>query len=106
MANSIDFTSDARRQLDRLDKPQKIQITRFILDRLEKLDNPRSKGDALKGPIFGDLWRYRVWDFRIIARIEDKRLVVLVVALGHRSDVYLPLDGNAEADVAKCSVLN
>ena len=88
MAYSVDFTSGARRQLNKLDKSQKLRIARFIADRLEKLDDPRSIGDALKGARLGDLWKYRVGAYRVITKIEDARLVILVVAIGHRREVY------------------
>lgn len=50
--------------------------------------NPRSTGKALQGAEFGEFWRYRVGDYRIICRLEDHRLVVLVVAVAHRRDAY------------------
>lgn len=50
-------------------------------------DNPRSTGHGLAGPLSG-LWRYRVGDYRIICDIQDHKLVVLVVEIGHRSDIY------------------
>jgi mRNA interferase RelE/StbE len=52
------------------------------------LENPRSIGDALKGTEFGDLWKYRVGDYRIIASIEDKLVRILVVRIGNRREVY------------------
>ncbi|MCK5880002.1 MAG: type II toxin-antitoxin system RelE/ParE family toxin [Holophagae bacterium] len=54
------------------------------------LENPRASGDALKGSRLGEFWRYRVGDFRIICRIEDDRLVVLVLRVGHRREIYRP----------------
>ena len=50
-------------------------------------DDPRSRGHALSGPLAG-YWRYRIGDHRLIALIEDRRLIVIAVAIGHRSDVY------------------
>jgi mRNA interferase RelE/StbE len=52
------------------------------------LDDPRSIGEALKGSKLGAFWKYRVGDYRIIARIEDDALRILVVRIGHRKDVY------------------
>ena len=49
---------------------------------------PRSIGDALKGTELGDLWKYRVGDYRIIASIEDKIVCILVVRIGNRREVY------------------
>ena len=52
------------------------------------LEDPRSIGQALKGIRFGELWKYRVGDYRVIARIEDDRLRILVVRIGNRREVY------------------
>lgn len=52
------------------------------------MDDPRSIGDALKGTELGDLWKYRVGDYRIIASIEDKIVCILVVRIGNRREVY------------------
>jgi len=57
------------------------------LERLARLDNPRDRGKALAGAWVG-YWRYRIGDYRVIAKIEDGRMVILVVALGHRREVY------------------
>ncbi|HNO60509.1 MAG TPA: type II toxin-antitoxin system RelE/ParE family toxin, partial [Plasticicumulans sp.] len=56
--------------------------------RLAPLDDPRSLGAALQGARFEGLWRYRVGDYRIIARLQDDTLHILVVHIGHRRDVY------------------
>lgn len=65
-------------------------VARSIRDALRwiaKADNPRVKGKALTGRLAG-LWRYRVGDYRIICRFDDGLLTVLVVRIGHRSNVY------------------
>jgi mRNA interferase RelE/StbE len=83
----IDFDSKAKKELLRLDKQFQRRIIRFLEQRIIKSKNPRSTGSALQGTLSG-LWRYRVGDYRIICRIEDAHLVVLVISLGHRRDVY------------------
>jgi len=88
MAWQIEFTVDARREIDDLERPEARRIEKFLRDRVANLENPRSIGKALKGPRYGELWRYRVGDYRLICQIQDERLVVLVVRLGHRRDVY------------------
>jgi len=88
MAWSIDFDPRAQKELDRLDPQVARRITRFLLDRLAPLENPRSIGEALKGTEFGDLWKYRVGDYRIIVSIEDKLVRILVVRIGNRREVY------------------
>ena len=57
-------------------------------ERLLVLKDPRPIGQALKGSVLGDFWKYRVGDIRIIASIEDKRLTVLVLRVGNRKEVY------------------
>jgi mRNA interferase RelE/StbE len=51
------------------------------------LDDPRSLGKALTGPL-GGLWRYRVGDYRVICDIQDGALCVLVLQVGNRREVY------------------
>jgi mRNA interferase RelE/StbE len=83
----IDLSETATKQLSNLDKVEAKRITTFLRQRLAALDNPRSIGKALTGPL-GDLWRYRVGDHRIICEIQDAVLCVLVVKIGNRRDVY------------------
>ena len=85
---SIKFRPNAERQLERLDPQIARRILRFLLERVALLDNQRSIGEALKGTEFGDLWKYRVGDYRIIASIEDKLVRILVVRMGNRRGVY------------------
>ena len=82
----IDFDSKAKKELLRLDKQLQKRIIK-LLDRVLKMGNPRTTGSALQGSLSG-LWRYRVGDYRIICRIEDTHLVVLVISVGHRREVY------------------
>ena len=61
---------------------------KFLGERVAKLDDPRSLGQALHGSRLGEFWKYRVGGYRLICKIEDDRLVVLVLRLGHRKEVY------------------
>lgn len=88
MAWRIEFDPAAVKELDGLDTQSARRIAKFILERLAPLDNPRTLGEALKGSKFGTLWKYRVGDFRIIADIQDGMMVVLVVRVGNRRNVY------------------
>jgi mRNA interferase RelE/StbE len=88
MAWSIDLDPRAKRELKRLDPQVARRINRFLFERVAPLDDPRSIGQALKGTEFGDLWKYRVGDYRIIASIEDKLVRILVVRIGNRREVY------------------
>ncbi len=88
MAWRVEFDDGARRDLEKLDKPIALRITRFLRERVGQLDDPRSIGDALKGSRLGDFWRYRVGDYRIICDLENQRLLVLVLRVGHRREIY------------------
>ena len=88
MAWRIEFDEGAKKDLARLDKPVARRITAFLRERVASLDDPRSIGEALSGARLGEFWKYRVGDYRIISRIEDGLLKVLVVRVGHRRQVY------------------
>ncbi|MGA3069190.1 MAG: type II toxin-antitoxin system RelE/ParE family toxin [Terracidiphilus sp.] len=85
---SIELSPNARRQLAQLDPQVARRINSFLFQRIAPLENPRSIGEALKGTELGDLWKYRVGDYRIIASIEDKLVRILVVRIGNRREVY------------------
>jgi mRNA interferase RelE/StbE len=84
----IEFESGALKDLKRLDREVARRITSFLKTRIATLANPRGIGSALKGSELGELWRYRVGDYRIICEIRDKELVILAVSIGHRREVY------------------
>lgn len=88
MAWRIEFDDQARKDLAALDKAVAKRITAFLRERVARLDDPRSIGDALKGARLGEFWKYRVGDYRIIASIEDGALRILVVRIGNRREVY------------------
>jgi len=88
MAYRVEFSEDADKQLKKLDKEPRERLVRFMLDRVGKLEDPRSVGEALKGATLGELWKYRVGDWRLVSLIEDEKVVVLVLKIGHRREVY------------------
>jgi mRNA interferase RelE/StbE len=88
MAWSIDFDPRARRELKRLDPQVGRRLSCFLFERIAPLEDPRSIGEALKGSELGELWKYRVGDYRIIVSIEDKLVRILVVRIGNRREVY------------------
>ncbi len=57
-------------------------------ERVARLDDPRSIGQTLSGPQFGRYWRYRGGDCRIVCEIQDKKIVVLLLRIGHRGEIY------------------
>jgi mRNA interferase RelE/StbE len=88
LAWRVEFDDGAKRDLEKLDKPIALRITRFLRERVGQLDDPRSIGDALKGSRLGDFWRYRVGDYRIICDLQNQRLLVLALRVGHRREIY------------------
>lgn len=86
MAWTIDFDKKAKKEFASLDKSAQKQIDKFLL-KLMKSANPRQLGEALKGNM-QSFWRYRVGDYRLICSIEDKVLIVIVLRVKHRKEVY------------------
>ncbi len=88
MAWLIEFDESAVADLAKMDKPIAKRITKFMRERVAVLDDPRSIGEALKGSQLGDLWKYRVGDYRVISDIQDELVRVYVVKVGNRREVY------------------
>ena len=87
MAWTVDYTISAKKQLLQLDKQHARRIVEFMDERVAGLGNPREQGKALTGPL-ENFWRYRVGDYRIVCDIQDGKLIVLVVKVGNRRDIY------------------
>jgi mRNA interferase RelE/StbE len=87
LAWRIELTGEARKQLAKMDFADAKRIRDFLRQRLEPLSDPRNLGKALKGR-FGELWRYRVGNYRLICELRDEILVILIVRIGKRSEVY------------------
>ncbi len=87
MAWTIEFAPDAAKELRKLGRTEAARIIRTLEDRIATQDDPRSLGGTLTGDHAG-YWRWRIGDYRVIARIEDERVLILVVRVGHRREVY------------------
>ena len=87
MAWTGELSSLAQRNLADLDPQIARRILAFLRDRVVALDNPRSIGEALKGE-FGEFWKYRVGDYRVIASIEDQAVRILIDRIGSGREVY------------------
>lgn len=87
MAWTIEIEKAAKKELAKLDKTVADRILRFLEERIATDDDPRRLGEGLTENLAG-LWKYRVGSFRVIAEIQEHRVVVLVVRIGHRSTVY------------------
>lgn len=88
LAWQIEFDPDALKDLRKLDKPIQIRLVGFLRTRVSSLTNPRDIGEALSGQRLGSYWKYRVGDWRIICDIQDQKILVRVLRIGNRREVY------------------
>lgn len=86
MAWTIEFSKIAAAQFSKLDKPTKLRIKNFVT-KLTELKNPRHNGKFMQGEQAA-YYRYRVGDYRLICHIEDNNMLITVIKMGHRKDVY------------------
>ncbi|QIX86788.1 type II toxin-antitoxin system RelE family toxin [Campylobacter ureolyticus] len=82
----IELNDRAKKDFAKLDKHIQIQIFKK-LKFIENLNNPKDDGKPLAGNLLG-LWRYRSGDYRILAQILDDKLIILVVKISHRKNIY------------------
>lgn len=87
MAWTLLISETAKRQLKKLDRSTAQTLLRYLSRLLQEAEDPRGRGKPLTANLAG-LRRYRVGDYRMICRIEDDRLVLLVLQIGHRREVY------------------
>ena len=88
MAWTIKYAESAVRQLKKLDRSVAVKIVEYLDERVASSEDPRSVGKKLSGPRLGNYWRYRIGDVRVICDVQDLQLIVLVLELGHRKEVY------------------
>lgn len=88
MVWKIEIDRAAGKELKKLDRQTAVRILKFLNERVALSEDPRSIGEALKGSALGEYWKYRVGDYRIIAKIEDGVMTILVVRIGNRREVY------------------
>ena len=87
MNYSVKYKKSALKKLNNFDAPIRERIKTWIDTNLVGCENPRRLGKALSGEWHGH-WRYRVGDYRIIARIEDDKVIIFVVKIDKRGEVY------------------
>jgi mRNA interferase RelE/StbE len=85
---AIEFDEAAKKELAKLDRQVAQRLLDFLTQRVISLKDPRSVGQALKGSKLGEFWKYRVGDFRIIANIQDQKMIILVLRVGNRRVIY------------------
>ena len=82
----FEFSDEFTKALKKLDRPTRAAIKDY-LDRVAELEDPRSRGKGMTANLSG-YWRYRIGDYRVLAEIQDAKLVIIAVAVGHCSSVY------------------
>jgi mRNA interferase RelE/StbE len=87
LAWTIEFVPEAAKELKKLGRSEAARIVRTLDERIAVLEDPRTMGAPLKGEHEG-YWRWRIGDYRVIARIEAAQILILVVRIGHRREVY------------------
>ena len=83
----IEYEEKAVRELLKIDRQVAKRIKKYLDERIATDEDPRRFGEALAENLAG-LWKYRIGDYRVIVEIQDERVVVLVLRVGHRSKVY------------------
>lgn len=84
---TVEFSAECEKRFHKLDNSVKKLILTWLNKNLENCENPRVHGKALIGNKKG-LWRYRVGNYRILCNIDDEQITILVVDIGHRSEIY------------------
>ena len=87
MEYKVIFTDRAKRQLKKLDKYIASLIIGWIEKNLQNCKNPRQCGKALVANKSGQ-WRYRIGEYRLICEIQDEKITILVLEVGHRKNIY------------------
>ena len=87
MKYKVLVTDTAKKQLKKLDKFIAGMIIGWMKKNLEGCSDPRRHGKALTANRSGE-WRYRVGDYRIIAEIQDDKIIILILTIGHRREIY------------------
>ena len=87
MKYKVEFSKRAKKQLEKLDKQIASLILGWIRKKLDGCSNPRIYGKSLLGDK-SDLWRYRIGSYRLLCKIEDKKVTILILEVGHRKNIY------------------
>jgi mRNA interferase RelE/StbE len=88
LAWRIEFDPAAVDEQARLDRVVQKRILKVLRERISPLDDPRSIGEALCGNQLGGFWKYRIGDYRLVCDIRDDVILILVLRIGHRREVY------------------
>ena len=84
---SVEYDDKAKKNLQKLDAPVRKRIRAWVEKNLEGCENPRLRGKPLEGKL-NNYWRYRVGDYRLIADIQDEKIIILIVNVDKRGEIY------------------
>lgn len=84
---AVHFSDVALKKLKKMDRYQASLLIGWIEKNLQDTADPRTQGKALVANHKGK-WRYRVGDYRILALIEDEKIIITIIDVGHRKDIY------------------
>ena len=87
MSYKLVLSNRARKQLKKMDRLVSVMLLDELLNKYDGLENPRQHGKALKGEL-KKYWRYRIGNYRIICDIQDDKMIVLALEIGHRKEIY------------------
>lgn len=87
MAWIVEFDQATIRELDQLDRQHARKILTYLAERIATSEDPRRFGGPLRRDLSG-LWKYRIGDYRVVCDIQEEKVLVLVLRIGHRSKVY------------------
>ena len=87
MTYHVEFSKSALKELKKMDRGTAAMILGWVRKNLEGCENPRQHGKGLTANRSGQ-WRYRIGDYRLIAEIQEERIVIIILHIGHRSEVY------------------
>lgn len=80
------YTNEFEKEFDKLDNSIKILILKY-LKKIENSSSPKAYGKELKGK-FSGLYRFRINDYRLITKLEEDKLIIIALSIGHRSSIY------------------
>jgi mRNA interferase RelE/StbE len=84
---SLKTTPRFEKQLRKLGKSNAIKILKWLKIYIDNSEDPRKHGKQLKHHL-KEYWRYRIEDYRVLAKIEDELMIILAVEVGHRKNIY------------------
>lgn len=87
MSYKVEYTKTAQKQIKKMDRYTQVMIMRWITKNLVDCTDPRIHGKTSRGNLKNQ-WRYRVGNYRILCNIEDDKLIILVINVRHRREIY------------------